>query len=112
DAQAGLLDVRRLADMLSRIKGRIVHKRLEQISPPAVPVMLETGREAVTGAANESLLMEAADLVSEAMGDVRSAAPARNGPSGVLHGTAAKSARTGRKGVGTADYGRRSMRRG
>lgn len=112
DAQAGLLDVRRLADMLSRIKGRIVHKRLEQISPLAVPVMLEIGRETVNGAANESLLMEAADLVSEAMGDVDDASPARNGPSVVLHGTAAKSARTGRKGVGTADYGRRSMRRG
>jgi ATP-dependent Lhr-like helicase len=68
DAAAGLLDVGRLADMLSRIQGRIVHKPLEQISPLAVPVMLEIGRESVNGGANESLLMEAADLVEEAMG--------------------------------------------
>ena len=68
DAAAGLLDVGRLADMLSRIRGRIVHKRLQQISPLAVPVMLEIGKESVNGGANESLLMEAADLVEEAMG--------------------------------------------
>jgi ATP-dependent Lhr-like helicase len=68
DAAAGLLDVSRLADMLSRIRGRIVHKRLDQISPLAVPVMLEIGKESVNGEANETLLMEAADLVEEAMG--------------------------------------------
>src|SRR5690606_2739765 len=70
DAQAGLRDVRRLAGRLSRIKGRIVHERLERISPLAVAVMGEIGRETVSGAANERLLMEAADLVGEAMGDV------------------------------------------
>jgi ATP-dependent Lhr-like helicase len=68
DAAAGLLDVGRLADMLSRIRGRIVHKHLEQISPLAVPIMLEIGKESVNGGANESLLMEAADLIEEAMG--------------------------------------------
>ncbi|WP_354195171.1 ligase-associated DNA damage response DEXH box helicase [Aquamicrobium terrae] len=68
DAGAGLLDVSRLADMLSRVRGRIVHKPLEQISPLAVPVMLEIGKESVNGGANESLLMEAAELVEEAMG--------------------------------------------
>ncbi|KQZ82994.1 DNA ligase-associated DEXH box helicase [Mesorhizobium sp. Root157] len=68
DAAAGLLDVSRLADMLSRIRGRIVHKDLEQISPLAVPIMLEIGKESVNGEANETLLMEAADLVEEAMG--------------------------------------------
>jgi ATP-dependent Lhr-like helicase len=111
DAQAGLLDVSRLADMLSRIKGRIVHRELEHISPLAVPVMLEIGRETVNGGANESLLMEAADLVSEAMGETDDDAPARNGPSVVLHGRASKPKPGERRGVGTADYGRRSMRR-
>ncbi len=111
DASAGLLDVSRLADMLSRIKGRIVHRELEHISPLAVPVMLEIGRETVNGGANESLLMEAADLVSEAMGETDDDAPARNGPSVVLHGTASKPKPGERRGVGTADYGRRSMRR-
>ncbi|MBE1205540.1 ligase-associated DNA damage response DEXH box helicase [Aminobacter carboxidus] len=68
DAASGLLDVRRLAEMLSRIHGRIVHKMLDQISPLAVPIMLEIGREPVNGEANDTLLLEAADLIEEAMG--------------------------------------------
>ena len=68
EAGAGLLDVSRLADMLSRIRGRIMHKSLEHISLLAVPVMLEIGRESVNGEANDSLLGEAADsLIEEAM---------------------------------------------
>jgi len=68
DAATGLLNVRRLADMLSRIRGRIVHKALDHVSPLAVPVMLEIGREMVYGEAADSLLAEAeAELVKEAM---------------------------------------------
>jgi ATP-dependent helicase Lhr and Lhr-like helicase len=68
DAASGLLDIKRLSDMLSRIKGRIVHKDLDHVSPLAVPVMLEIGRETVYGEAADSLLAEAADeLVKEAM---------------------------------------------
>ncbi len=68
DAATGLLDVRRLGEMLSRIGGRIVHKALDHVSPLAVPVMLEIGREAVYGEAADALLAEAADeLVKEAM---------------------------------------------
>jgi ATP-dependent Lhr-like helicase len=68
DASAGLLDLKRLAEMLSRIRGRIVHKRLARISPLAVPVMLEIGRERVSGEGEEDLLREAADdLIAEAM---------------------------------------------
>ena len=70
DAATGLLDLRRLGDMLTRIKGRIVHKELDRVSPLAVPVMLEIGREAVYGEASDELLAEAAeDLVREAMGE-------------------------------------------
>jgi len=69
DAATGLLDIRRLGEMLSRVKGRIVHKQLEQVSPLAVPVMLEIGREIVYGEAADVLLAETADeLVREAMG--------------------------------------------
>jgi ATP-dependent Lhr-like helicase len=68
DAASGLLDVRRLAEMLSRIRGRIMHKHLERISPLAVPIMLEVGKEPVYGEASDSLLLEAADLIEEAMG--------------------------------------------
>ena len=68
DAATGLLDIRRLSDMLVRIQGRIVHKELERVSPLAVPVMLEIGREQVYGEASDELLAEAAEeLVNEAM---------------------------------------------
>lgn len=70
DAATGLLDVRRLSAMLARIHGHIVHQRLDRISPFAVPVMLEVGREPVFGAsAMEAILREAEeDLVRDAMG--------------------------------------------
>ena len=69
DAASGLLDLRRLSDMLLRIKGRITHRELRRISPLAVPVMLEIGREAVYGEASDELLAEAAEeLVKEATG--------------------------------------------
>jgi ATP-dependent Lhr-like helicase len=67
DAASVLLDVRRLSDMLSRIRGRIMHKKLDVISPLAVPVMLEIGKESVASDANDMLLSEA-ELVAEAMG--------------------------------------------
>jgi ATP-dependent helicase Lhr and Lhr-like helicase len=68
DAASGLLDVRRVSEMLSRIRGRIIHKALDHVSPLAVPVMLEIGREMVYGEASDALLAEAADeLVKEAM---------------------------------------------
>ena len=69
DAASGLLDIRRLSDMLARIAGRITHKELDRVSPLAVPVMLEIGREAVYGEASDELLAEAAEeLVREATG--------------------------------------------
>ncbi|SOC46168.1 ATP-dependent Lhr-like helicase [Rhizobium subbaraonis] len=71
DAASGLLDIARLGAMLMRIKGHITHRALERISPLAVPVMLEIGKEPVSGEAHDSVLAEAAeDLIAEAMGDV------------------------------------------
>lgn len=61
DAASGLLDIRRLSDMLVRIKGHILHQKLEHISPLAVPIMLEIGREPIDGEAQDSILAEAAD---------------------------------------------------
>jgi ATP-dependent helicase Lhr and Lhr-like helicase len=67
DVAAGLLDLGRLATMLKRIQGHIVHRRLDRVSPLAVPLMLEIGREPVHGEAVETLLGEAADaLIDEA----------------------------------------------
>ncbi len=71
DAATGLLDIRRLADMLSRIKGHIVHKDLDRISPLAVPVMMEIGKERVPGEAHERLLEEIADELTREMMDHR-----------------------------------------
>ncbi len=69
DAATGLLDIRRLGEMLFRIKGRIVHQRLERISPLSVPIMLSIGREPVFGEAQEDILADAsADLIAEALG--------------------------------------------
>ena len=68
DAAAGLIDVKRLGQMLARIKNHIVHKPLEAVSPLAVPVMLEIGREPIYGQGDEALLAEAANnLIDEAM---------------------------------------------
>lgn len=70
DAASGLLDIRRLADMLLRIKGRIVLSRLDRISPLAVPIMLEIGKEPVVGEAHDDILAEAADdIIAAAMGE-------------------------------------------
>jgi len=67
DAATGLTDIKRLGEMLGRIKGRITHRRLERISPLAVPVLLEIGKETVYG--NEDALLEDAEaLIAEAMG--------------------------------------------
>ena len=69
DAATGLLDIRRLSDMLNRIRNHIVHRELKRVSPLAVPVMLEIGREPVYGEASDELLAEAAaELVAEAQG--------------------------------------------
>ena len=69
DAMTGLLDLERLAQMLARVHGAIIHKHLERISPLAVPIMLEIGREPVYGEAQDEILADAAGaLVDEAMG--------------------------------------------
>jgi len=70
DAAGGLTDIRRLADMLTRVAGKITHKRLSKVSPLAVPVLLEIGKEAVYGAALDELLDEAAqELIEEAIAE-------------------------------------------
>ncbi len=67
DAAGGLTDLSRIAAMLARIKGRIVHMVLSRVSPLAVPVLLEIGRESVrSGADEERLLAEAEAIIAEA----------------------------------------------
>jgi ATP-dependent Lhr-like helicase len=69
DAARGLLDIERLGVALKRIRRHIRHKRLDRISPLAVPVMLDIGKEPIFGEAREAVLREAAeDLIAEAIG--------------------------------------------
>ena len=69
DAATGLLDISRLGDFLARIKGRIEHIALDQVSPLAVPVLLEIGREPVRGSVADDLLRESAQaLIADVMG--------------------------------------------
>ena len=70
DAATGMLDVARLGDFLKRVQGRIRHIDLGRVSPLAVPVMLEIGRESVPGDAGEMILREMVEeLVREAFTD-------------------------------------------
>ena len=68
DAAWQLADLKRLGDLLRRAKGRIVYRRLDRISPLAVPVLLEIGKERVLdGTAEDELLdIAAQELIEEA----------------------------------------------
>ncbi len=66
EAAGGLTDLGRVAGMLDRVQGRITHMALSRVSPLAVPVMLEVGRESVRHDGGDDLLLEEAALVAEA----------------------------------------------
>jgi ATP-dependent Lhr-like helicase len=68
DARSRLTDVGRLAALLDRSQGTIVHKALDRVSPMAVPVLVIIGRENVAQTATEDMLLsEAEALAAEAM---------------------------------------------
>jgi ATP-dependent Lhr-like helicase len=67
DASEGLLDVARLGRLLARIRGKIVARALPRVSPFAVPVLLEIGRETVSNAADAMFEDDAEELIAEAM---------------------------------------------
>ncbi len=68
DAADGLIDAHRLGAMLRRIKGQILHKPLDTVSPLSVPILLDISRESVYGEGHDALLAEAANaLIDEAM---------------------------------------------
>ena len=69
DARARMTDVGRLGNLLDRAQRTMIHKRLEQVSPLAVPVLVLIGRESISGGeADEMVLVEAEALANEAMG--------------------------------------------
>ncbi|MFD2676688.1 ATP-dependent Lhr-like helicase [Camelimonas lactis] len=67
DAASGLLDLKRLADMLARIRGRVVWQPLERISPLSIALVLEIGRESTPGDADALLAEAEGALVDEAL---------------------------------------------
>jgi ATP-dependent Lhr-like helicase len=68
DAAHQLADIKRLGELLRRAKGRIDYRRLDRISPLAVPVLLEIGKERILdGTAEDELLdIAAQELIDEA----------------------------------------------
>jgi ATP-dependent Lhr-like helicase len=66
EAATGLTDVGRLATLLKRVQGHVVHRRLDRVSPLAVPALIEEGREWVAGGTEDAMLAEAAALVNDA----------------------------------------------
>ena len=70
DARAKMTDVGRLAHLLDRAAGTMLHVDLPRVSPLAVPVLTLIGRERVaTGTADDALLIEAEALAAEAMAE-------------------------------------------
>jgi ATP-dependent helicase Lhr and Lhr-like helicase len=69
DAGTGLLDIARLGDMLVRVRKRIVSRKLDRVSPLAVPALLEISREMVArGEVDEDIMRDNEDaLIAEAM---------------------------------------------
>ena len=70
EAAGGLTDVDRLSDMLARVQDHVRVVRLSRVSPLAIPVMLDIGREFVRDQAGEdAMLAETEALLAEAMGE-------------------------------------------
>ena len=68
DARTRMTDVGRLADLLDRAEGTILHVDLPRVTPLAVPVLVMIGNERVAqGTADDALLLEAGVLAEEAM---------------------------------------------
>lgn len=58
DATGGLIDTGRLSDMLVAMEGKILIKELDQVSPLAVPMLLEIARESVPRKESSEYYME------------------------------------------------------
>ena len=68
DAKQRMTDVGRLARLLDRAAGTMLHVRLDRVSPMAVPVLVMIGRErTATGTVDDHILIEAESLAEIAM---------------------------------------------
>lgn len=68
EALKGLVDFGRIEELLARIRNRIDHRALSQVSPLAAPLLLEVGRVPVEGAGQERLMKEEAEALMSAAG--------------------------------------------
>jgi ATP-dependent Lhr-like helicase len=94
DARGGLTDLARLQLLLDRAAGRLTVRRLDRVSPLAVPVLLDIGRESVrTPADEDALLLETEALVAEAMAPIARRDPVRRETAGRHVRTVRKSMR-------------------
>jgi len=69
EAASGLLDVARLGDLLARVRGRLRVLPLPKLSPFAVPIMVEIGRERTPGQSGDMILEQVSlsALITEAL---------------------------------------------
>ncbi|MEP3299786.1 MAG: ligase-associated DNA damage response DEXH box helicase [Pseudoruegeria sp.] len=63
EALRGLVDFGRIEEMLTRTRGRITHVETSGITPLSAPLFLEVGKIPIKGAAEDRLLLEAANAV-------------------------------------------------
>ena len=68
DSYRGLIDLDRLGDFLKRIKNNIVHKKLDRISPLAVPLVLEINRQTIDKSEVDEYFLE--ELENEILSEV------------------------------------------
>ena len=68
DSYRGLIDLDRLSDFLKRIENNITFKRLDRISPLAVPLILEINRQTIDKSEMEEYLLE--ELENEILSEV------------------------------------------
>ena len=68
DSYRGLIDLDRLSEFLKRIETNITHKKLDRISPLAVPLVLEINRQTIDKSEMEEYLLE--ELENEMLSEV------------------------------------------
>ena len=69
DSYRGLIDLERLGAFLKRIRKNIFHRKLNQISPLAIPLILEINRQTIDKSeVNEYFLQELEDQLTKEVG--------------------------------------------
>ena len=69
DSYRGLIDLDRLSEFLKRIKKNIILKKLNQISPLAIPLILEINRQTIDKSeVNEYFLQELEQQMTREVG--------------------------------------------